>query len=120
MKVAANHTTIARLIVTGGLIAMSIQFIARMSDGPPNPFSNEKILDVCKGIEGCKSVTVVKSYDPDERRNVLVFQTTVSKKTQKAQFVGNQLTTELDALQKDAPLMSSWGWSGRKVEVRYE
>lgn len=115
-------TTLSRYLrypMIGVLIALCSLFYVRKLDGPPFPLSPDEASEMCTAAAGCKALSFAHRYDPALQRQVVVVRIAMDRKRRKDD-VPTQLLQAIDDRQASQAGLMSWGWNGRRLEIRYE
>jgi len=108
-------------------VALAVTFVAiaassyyRLWASTPNPLAGVAADQVCHDLPGCKGIVVESTYDPALQRQVIRFRVTADKKARTNSDLHDRAVVAIDAIHDQQPWYASWGWNGRRVEVRYE
>lgn len=115
-------TTLSRHLrypMIGIVIALCSLFYIRKLDGPPFPLAPDEATAMCTATAGCKAMSFAHRYDPALQRQVVAVRVAMDKKRRKDD-VPAQLLQAIDDRQAGQGMLKGWGWSGRRLEVRYE
>ena len=115
-------TTLARHLrypLIGVLIALCGLFYVRKLEGPPFPLLPDEATEMCTAAAGCKAMSFAHRYDPALQRRVVAVRIVMDKKQRKSEAPA-QLLHAIDERQAGRSTLKGWGWTGRRLEVRYE
>lgn len=112
-----NTANLIRIPLIALLVATSAEFYLRHWEGPPIGIDQAQGAAICEAVPGCKELALGHRYDAQRRRKVVVAKVTADRKA-KSQSVIESVATKLDELVALQPWYKSWGWDGRRVEVK--
>jgi len=108
-----------RYPLIGILICVCGLFYFRKLEGPPFPVSPTQAAELCGRFPDCKSLTLVHRYDPSQHRLIVAIRLAIDRKQRKTDMP-EQILSALDSAQSELRGLQAWGWTGRRLETRYE
>ena len=112
-----NTANLIRIPLIALLVATSAELYLRHWDGPPINVDQAQATAICESVPGCKEMELGHRYDAQLRRKVVVVKITADRKA-KNQTVIAAITSKVDESVAQQPWYKSWGWDGRRVEVK--
>lgn len=112
-----NTANLIRIPLIALLAVTSVEFYLRHWEGPPINIDQVQATAICATVQGCKEMTLGHRYDSQRGRKVVVVKVTADRKA-KIPAISEAIAAKVDQAAATQPWYKSWGWDGRRVEVK--